>query len=140
MPNLFQPEIADDLAAQRRVREWAGALRSGDYPQAGGTLRTTSGFCCLGLACHLYDETTWRGTTAKGAEWSYMGATIDLPRPIVVAYRLQRPDGHYDQEPDDQRGPWARSLAADNDSGKSFAQIADVIERELDAALGTGSR
>jgi hypothetical protein len=137
MANLFQPEIAHDTVAQRRVRQWLAALRSGDHPQATGSLRTPDGFCCLGVACDLFDETTWRWSD-KRANWSYLGATIDLPRPVMDAYRLRSPNGDYvksDEEPDDRRAPGARSLAGDNDMGMSLAEIADVIECELDMAL-----
>ncbi len=139
MPNLFQPEIAHDVAAQQHVRGWAAALRSDEYPQASGTLRTTSGFCCLGVACDRFNDSIWRRGT-EGADWSYLGASIDLPRPVMDAYRLRSPHGHYDVESDGPDEPAARSLADDNDSGKTFAEIANAIERELEAALGSPGR
>lgn len=40
-------------------REWVKALRSGDYTQARGFLRTGFGFCCLGVA-----------ETVRGADWT----------------------------------------------------------------------
>ena len=137
MPNLFQPEIASDLDAQQRVRRWIAALRRDEYPQAASCLRTTSGFCCLGVACDLFNDSVWRRFSGNGAEWSYLGASIALPRPVVDAYRLVSPHGHYGVESHGSGAPSSRSLADDNDSGKTFAEIADIIEQELEAALTT---
>ncbi len=128
--DLFQPEIASDLRAQRRVREWIAALRRGDHPQDGGYLRTQGGFCCLGVACDLFNDRIWRQSPTG---WSYLGVLIDLPKPVMDAYRLRRPDGQYTGE-----DGYAACLAGDNDSGKSFAEIAELIEAELEAALAAG--
>ena len=132
MSDLFQPEIATDLRAQRWVREWIEVLRSGKYPQGRERLRTTNGFCCLGVACDAFNDHIWRAA-AGGSDWRYLGAGIDLPKPVMDAYRLRRPDGQYTGE-----GGYAASLAGDNDAGKTFAEIADLIERELEAALTAG--
>lgn len=35
------------------IRLWVAALRSGEYPQDVGALRTAKGFCCLGVACEV---------------------------------------------------------------------------------------
>jgi hypothetical protein len=130
MSDLFQPEIATDLRAQQRVREWIAALRSRKYRQGRERLRTSNGFCCLGVACDLFNDHIWR-PAAGDAEWRYLGAGIDLPRPITDAYRLRRMDGQYTRDDGS-----AASLAEDNDAGRSFTEIAEVIERELGAALG----
>jgi len=129
LADLFQPEIASDLDAQRRVREWIAALRGGEYAQDGAYLRTGSGFCCLGVACDLFNESVWR-TAPDGLSWKYLGAVTDLPRLVMDAYRLRRRDGQYTKD-----DGYAASLAGDNDSGESFAVIADLIEAELEAAL-----
>jgi hypothetical protein len=39
--------------------KWLAALRSGDYPQGQGTLRSTEGFCCLGVLCDVIDPNGW---------------------------------------------------------------------------------
>jgi hypothetical protein len=130
MSDLFQPEIVNDLRAQERVRAWIAALRSGEYPQGRSYLRVLDGFCCLGVACNQFNDHIWRQSSAAGASWSYFGAITDLPKPVMDAYRLRRPDGLYMRDD----GSTA-SLAGDNDAGKSFVEIADLIERELEAAL-----
>lgn len=34
--------------------KWLQALRSGDYKQSVGFLKTDAGYCCLGVLCELY--------------------------------------------------------------------------------------
>jgi hypothetical protein len=132
MSDLFQPEIVHDHRAQQRVREWIAALRGGEYAQASGYLRTTVGFCCLGVACDLLNDLIWRQAELG---WRYLGASVDLPKPVMDAYRLSRPDGLYAKD-----DGYAASLAGDNDAGKSFTEIADLIERELEAELARTAR
>ena len=55
-----------------------------------------------------------------------------LPRRIVDAYLLQRREGVYSVG---NNGVLSESLVGDNDDGKDFAYIADVIERGLASAL-----
>jgi hypothetical protein len=42
---------------------WVAALRSGEYQQTTGNLRTENGFCCLGVLCDLHSKAT-------GIEWA----------------------------------------------------------------------
>lgn len=35
-------------------KEWAEALRSGDYKQGFGCLHSGDSYCCLGVACDLF--------------------------------------------------------------------------------------
>lgn len=38
------------------AKKWVAALRSGEYRQGKGALVTEDGkYCCLGVACHLYE-------------------------------------------------------------------------------------
>lgn len=118
------------------AQKLAKALRSGEYEQAGGALRTTKGYCCLGVACEVYRQETgvgeWIENTRNGC---YEFVLPDSPREL---YYL----------PDDVRawlgfesnkgGVDARNirevlnLAALNDIGETFAQIADKVESEAD--------
>ena len=36
--------------------KWLNALRSGEYKQTRGNLKTDCGFCCLGVLCDLYSK------------------------------------------------------------------------------------
>lgn len=103
--------------------KWLEALRSGKYKQGTGALRYGDAFCCLGVLCDVSKQGTW------------------LPIDNVYdpdAYRFVTPDGS------DARGvlslpmkEWSslghelsHKLISMNDAGHSFAEIADVIERE----------
>ncbi|MDE3022802.1 MAG: hypothetical protein KGI54_13250 [Pseudomonadota bacterium] len=47
---------------------WVAALTSGNFPQVEGALRTSEGFCCLGVACNLVDPLGW-GKGYKDEVW-----------------------------------------------------------------------
>jgi len=121
--------------------QWVGALRSGEYTQGTGQLREGSeeeagAYCCLGVLCTLYDK-------AMGGDcWEYdSGGTAtryahkgekNYPSCAVMDWA-----GLWDVVPDggentvrigrDDIG----QLAILNDEGKSFEEIADLIESSL---------
>jgi hypothetical protein len=130
--SLFRSEIVHDLEAQGHVREWTAALRGGGYAQTReGFLRTPRGFCCLGVACDRYDP---RGWSRAEEGWSYLGAIGHLPPGLAEVYLLCTTDGRF--------GPHLESdsLASANDQGASFPELADLMERELEAALARRGR
>jgi hypothetical protein len=129
--SLFRPDIAIDPFAQALVHRWTAALRGGEFRQASGRLRTGDAWCCLGVACHTYEPRDWR---LVGDRWSYQGEPVELPREVADAYRLRSTVGRYGLHLD------ARSLALDNDEGRSFAELADLIDRELVAAIARRQR
>jgi hypothetical protein len=129
--SLFRSEIARDLPTQERVRGWIAALRSGRYQQTREALRTEQGFCCLGVACDVHDPRGWH---EQDGNWSHRGVFGELARQLADDYLLETADGRY--------GPRLEgdTLTADNDQGMTFAEIADVIEAELDLALAKAGR
>lgn len=112
--------------------KWTTALRSGEYQQSSGKLRTPEGYCCLGVLCDL----------------AVKADIIDAP--YVEQLYLMETAYYYDGErqylPDSVRN-WAGlnnidprvqvddiindSLSNLNDSGHTFAEIADYIEEGL---------
>lgn len=105
---------ADSTPAE--VREhWAAALESGDYAQAHGQLADgdgDGGFCCLGVACDL--------AVKAGVIDSFEPSHADLDdgyAPVKHWLGLRVGDGNYT----------GSSLAADNDLGETFAEIAATI-------------
>jgi len=55
-----QKQNASAEGARQNLQQWIAALRSGQYNQAKGNLRADKRqFCCLGVACHLYDSSRW---------------------------------------------------------------------------------
>ncbi len=95
--------------------KWLRALRSGDYSQCRKDLRDADSFCCLGVLCDVSGLGGW-----NGADQYVIGEDA----------RSGYPHGAV-REAADVDGGMVRRLARMNDDGASFAEIADVIEREL---------
>jgi len=98
------------------ARKWVKALRSGKYEQARGALRVEDAFCCLGVACDISGLGKWEEYRLYQ---QYLGQQIFLPHAVKEWLGLQDCFGSLSH-------PW--SLAALNDSGRSFNEIADIIE------------
>lgn len=101
----MKQEIAD---------RWVEALRSGKYKQEQGALRFGNKFCCLGVLCDISKRDGWVIN-------SYLGQTSHLPYEVQAWADLDSDDGRIPSQ--------AGTLAYLNDSGKSFVEIADVIEK-----------
>ena len=106
----------------KKERRAAGvaARRSGDYEQTMGGLKDGVGYCCLGVACDVSELGKWEddGVYSCGEEHKCGGYLTDV---ICDYYGLSTISGTFDDE---------RSLAELNDSGKTFNEIADIIESE----------
>jgi hypothetical protein len=106
------------------AKKWVAALRSGEYQQDKAYLRTENGLCCLGVACDLYMK-LFGGQWEKGMEgFRFLGSDQVLPTDVRAWLGMRDVQGAY--------GPIAsnKMLTIDNDQGKTFAQIADIIESE----------
>lgn len=91
--------------------KWIAALRSGEYKQGRDRLRCGNTFCCLGVFADV-----------AGFKWRSDDNVI-IPRTLSTA-------SHYlpgTVLPID----FQRMITRKNDTGTTFAQIADIIEREL---------
>ncbi len=108
------------------MKKLVKALRSGDYAQAKGSLvkideHGNESFCCLGVLCDL-------ATQAGEGEWNerYFEderghiCSAYLPEGIVKWAGMKSQGGILP-------GNYS-SLMTLNDNGKSFAEIADIIE------------
>lgn len=122
------------------------ALRSGEYTQTTGALHRLvaapatygdkahpAGHCCLGVACEIFDQANpgvlERVPSDDGIEgFRYRDeyntpstATGGLPEPVMDWLGLVSALGHYK----------GAALYMQNDvAGKTFAEIADIIESE----------
>jgi hypothetical protein len=96
--------------------KWVAALRSGNYKQTRGALKKDGGHCCLGVLCEVLGHIAeW-----NGYKYSYNGSKSVLETYIQEEAGMKTP-----------LGSWAdnkRSLIELNDDGKSFDEIADIIE------------
>jgi hypothetical protein len=102
-------------------REWVADLRSGKFKQTQGVLEDSNGNCCLGLACRVFDRIYPGVLTIEKrlGITSFDNATAMLPGTVKRAFGLATHGGMINE---------LKSLAGQNDAGKSFAEIADVIE------------
>jgi hypothetical protein len=136
----FRPDIT--IEQRRRVQDWIEALRSGEYAQGQEALRSSEGYCCLGVACAIAPEIS-EETKAKYPDifddrwiYSYTDSTgrpnwseAFLPEGAEDLYGLFSSNGRPCEGTTDtlDDGKWA--LLWDlNDEGWSFAQIADLLE------------
>lgn len=106
-------------------KKWIAALRSGDYLQGRGVLRTRdSSYCCLGVLCDIYSKETginfWE--TIDDGKFSFMKSRDILPKVVSEWAEVDR-NGSYDVE--------KNCLAYLNDKGKDFNYIANIIEEDL---------
>jgi len=101
--------------------KWLAALRSGEYQQAQGCLRIDDTFCCLGVLCDVAGS----DNAAAGGKWTpdgcyrYNGEAEETVPPDGLLWRAGLPHSE------------VMTLFGMNDSGFSFAEIADYIEEHL---------
>ncbi len=125
------------------AEKWVKALRSGEYQQTREGLQDKTGFCCLGVACDLFMKDTGVGSwSAEPNEEGYYDFLYPVPEdykdisdedhwvdytelPAIVREWLgvTTSGGVYTKINEDDDG----CLAGDNDAGKSFKEIADII-------------
>ena len=102
--------------------KWLEALRSGKYQQGRGILRSVNNeYCCLGVLCDLVAPDKWT-KPEKGTAMFFMSNNGDKklhfpPDSVMRAAELSIDNGDI--------------LAARNDDGQSFEEIANFIEENL---------
>ena len=114
---------------KKRVAKLVAALRSDEYKQGDSYLKQTQPngdavHCCLGVACELYlqnNELQYHDDDG----WAYFGGEEgQLPAKVQKYYGFADALGAFSWS--DGR---KTSLADQNDDGKTFKQIAAIIER-----------
>lgn len=113
-------------------KQWVNALRSGQYTQASGNLRSNLGHCCLGVLCDLYakemgKEWECHQTADKNSfpHYSFQNETSFLPVSVIEWAGLSRPS------PTVKISEAWEELAYLNDQPVSFEEIANLIEEQL---------
>lgn len=109
--------------------QWIAALRSGQYVQGLGRLRSKedNDFCCLGVLCDKHRQESRSHWTSKQDSTTlyYHGEDVELPA-LVIAW-AEMTDSNPTVPVEDRNGDQP-TLAQLNDDGLTFDQIADVIE------------
>ena len=101
-------------------KQWIKALKSGDYKQTTGELKRSNidhsrSFCCLGVLCDISGISTWE------ADNRYLEAKGILPNKVKEWAGMANDAGGFSYD-----NP---SLIELNDSGSTFEEIADIIEK-----------
>ncbi len=98
------------------AKKWVEALRSGDYKQCRYVLRDdTNSYCCLGVLCDIYSKETGK---------PFPSSPNEVLRPVVMKWAgLADKYGTIDKESGS-----SLSLGGMNDCGRTFADIANIIE------------
>ncbi len=110
--------------------KWVAALRSGEYTQGKDRLRTNkngkTSFCCLGVLCNLHAQAHPEIAAKQTNPHKYLYHAEVLPNSVRAWAGLSNERGSV-VKIDDSDG----SLAYHNDTGATFAEIADAIEAQL---------
>jgi len=104
----------------KNAEAWVKALRSGKYKQGRGALRTGDMYCCLGVACELAGAKAEKPDDLIGP-YGYDGIFFTLPVSVQKWLGVKTGNGTYEVE---------HALSSDNDVGKTFEAIADIIKSE----------
>lgn len=116
----------EQIAANRA--KWLEALRSGKYQQGRDVLRAGDSFCCLGVACDLYDSSRWEeGTNCYTQLSFYPPEEVRLAFGLPSSYGL----GSYGDRGDGKGVTLTNWIAHMNDQGNTFSKIADFLEQEF---------
>jgi hypothetical protein len=103
--------------------KWIAALRSGKYKQGAGSLRKIDLFCCLGVLCDIYakeNQISWKKDREN-----------DVFR-LLTSYAILPVEVEIWADINGQNPIIGESNLADlNDIGKTFKEIADLIEIHL---------
>lgn len=134
--------------------EWVAALRSGDYEQGRSQLSYDGKYCCLGVLCEILvnkgqmkrdEDGPFVGYRSLAGDYEESVLPRDIAREVFGMIELGGVEctnntGVYDAERIDNRNPFADepedgltgALTTDNDrAGKTFAEIADIIEAKF---------
>ncbi len=124
-------------------REWIEALRSGEFKQTTGCLFRTDGLksgevipnCCLGVACIVAEANGMELKFSESGGRMYVeGYGSRLPDEVRYALNFHNDLGWLSSPLRIGDEQWTE-LADANDSGATFAQIADFAEANPEAVF-----
>jgi hypothetical protein len=117
---------------------WINALRSGKYEQTTGTLKSSTGHCCLGVLCELYIENTGLGIwDTESNIYNVEPLSLVFKDPFNMCEAVTSLPTSVQRWAEVDKNPAVeflnriRDLAAINDMKESFEKIANLIEEHL---------
>lgn len=102
------------------AKKWVEALRSGKYEQGIGALCKDGRYCCLGVAVEVARDNGVACDEIRDTDESLGGVFATVREWVGLA----------DCAGDFSKSNFSTSLASVNDNGKSFAEIADIVESQ----------
>lgn len=99
-------------------RLWLEALRSGEYSQGKYRLQSGNEFCCLGVACEVAEKAGIK--VNKDRFGMINGITLNIQPNVIAWLGLRSSAGEITVD---------EVLTRLNDSGQTFFDLADLIER-----------
>lgn len=113
-------------------KRWLKALRSGEFKQGSGTLRTTNDeFCCLGVLCELAVEDGVVESIPSHVHNYLYGKGMHTAYPPAEVLEWAGLNVSDPAVPVPTKDNAYRTLASLNDSGASFKEVAAVISSRL---------
>jgi hypothetical protein len=110
---------------------WVEALRSGKHTQGTGMLENYDGsLCCLGVVCLVAEETGIK-LVRSDSDNRIAGGNLSNQPEVQKWLNLNSPLGHFLGE---------KSLTVLNDNGKTFEELADVIEQNFETLFNTSDK
>ena len=103
---------------------WLQELRSGKYEQGTNYLCCNDKYCCLGVAAEIFKTEQTEIHIRKGLKY-FDGYMSSAPNYVMEALCLYKDLGETSSLTFDEN-----ALAKMNDQGKTFAEIADIIEED----------
>lgn len=113
------------------AKKWVDLLRSGAFEQGTITLSRQRKFCCLGVACELAIRLGLQLDVQISGDGTvrYDDSECGLPDRVRDLFGLSDTLGVY----------VGGALFRDNDNGKTFLEIADIIESEPEGLFVRGA-
>lgn len=107
---------------------WLKELRSGKYQQGIGYLCNDTKYCCLGVGSEVFKTDATIVCTGISGRKFYDGSSSIAPFYLGEALGLFGSLG--ESKTSYIYGDKSESLSSYNDQGKTFAEIADIIEQD----------
>jgi len=113
------------------LNKWVKALRSGNYRQSTGYLRSEDEkgykYCCLGALCDITDSNRWTENGFWGDKNNCLNNCLNDVNPL---YDILGPDGSIkDINIGTRSYCWLTNI--NDHAGLSFSDIADIIEDQF---------
>ena len=123
---------------QEGKEKWVAALRSGEYKQGAGCLRSKDNYyCCLGVLADLYSKDTgvpWEAPVGGQNSYAVHQQSGILPIEVAEWADIRDEAGKFDPCPvvvirnEGEDIKVYECLTGLNDDGSTFSEIADYIE------------